>query len=286
MAEENNRGFKGVWIPKVIWDNEELNLMEKILLVEIDSLDQEKGCFAKNQHFADFLGISKTQVSKYITELENKGMIERESFDGRRRILRSKLGYGIVGEDDTPLRKVKGSLKEKERQPTRKVKGSLKEKLKGGNSPDQDDNGNQGSNNGSSSTSSSTVTNTKETSLSKKYNSNTPLTAKGIDYNAVKETWNQGVPENLQIRTVTSKRKKHLRARFKEELFDLDAIIDALTNQPFCLGENDRGWIADFNWIIKNDENYVKVLEYNYGSDDNNGNVDQLDGLKSKYGGG
>ena len=33
------RDFKGVWIPKEIWLSTDLKVMEKLILVEIDSLD-------------------------------------------------------------------------------------------------------------------------------------------------------------------------------------------------------------------------------------------------------
>jgi len=35
------RDFKGIWIPKEIWLNENLTLQEKVFLVEIESLDNE-----------------------------------------------------------------------------------------------------------------------------------------------------------------------------------------------------------------------------------------------------
>ena len=69
-----NRDFKGIWIPKEIWLNQELKLIEKIFLVEIDSLDNENGCFASNQYFANFFGISKGRCSQIISELEKKGI--------------------------------------------------------------------------------------------------------------------------------------------------------------------------------------------------------------------
>ena len=43
---ENNRAFKGVWIPKEIWCNKELNITERCFLTEIDSIDNDEGCFA------------------------------------------------------------------------------------------------------------------------------------------------------------------------------------------------------------------------------------------------
>lgn len=69
------RGFKGVWIPKEIWLSPDLNIKEKILLVEIDSLDRENGCYAKNKHFSDFIGISEHRISRMISKLKANGHI-------------------------------------------------------------------------------------------------------------------------------------------------------------------------------------------------------------------
>lgn len=70
-----DRGFKGVWIPKEIWLHKGLTLQEKIMLVEVDSLDNENGCFAGNDHFAEFLGVSERQVQRMIKSLKEKGFI-------------------------------------------------------------------------------------------------------------------------------------------------------------------------------------------------------------------
>jgi Mn-dependent DtxR family transcriptional regulator len=70
-----NRNFKGVWIPKEIWLSKELSLQEKIFLVEIDSLDNEEGCYASNNYFAEFFNLSKSRASQVINELEKKGLI-------------------------------------------------------------------------------------------------------------------------------------------------------------------------------------------------------------------
>lgn len=74
----NNRDFKGIWIPKNIWLNAELSALEKVLLAEIESLDSGEGCIATNQYFADFLGVSKSWVSKLISGLEKKKFITLE----------------------------------------------------------------------------------------------------------------------------------------------------------------------------------------------------------------
>ncbi len=73
------RDFKGVWIPKEIWLSQDLSLSEKCLFVEIQSLDNEYGCFASNKHFAKFLGISERQVTRLVKKLEGKGYIKSKT---------------------------------------------------------------------------------------------------------------------------------------------------------------------------------------------------------------
>lgn len=70
------RDFKGVWIPREIWLDNNLGWSAKLLLVEIDSLEQNGECFASNEHFAKFFGLSKDRISKLISELKEKGYIE------------------------------------------------------------------------------------------------------------------------------------------------------------------------------------------------------------------
>jgi len=70
------RDFKGIWIPKEVWLNKELKIIEKLFLVEIDSLDNEYGCFASNKYFSEFFGITKGRCSQVITKLKEKGLID------------------------------------------------------------------------------------------------------------------------------------------------------------------------------------------------------------------
>ncbi|HJX50441.1 MAG TPA: hypothetical protein VJ438_03190 [Candidatus Nanoarchaeia archaeon] len=69
------RDFKGIWIPKEIWLNEELTLMEKVFFVEIDSLDNEEGCTASNNYFAKFFHITAQRASQVINNLIHKKYI-------------------------------------------------------------------------------------------------------------------------------------------------------------------------------------------------------------------
>ena len=71
------REFKGVWIPREIWLDDNLTWSEKMLLVEIDSLSTlEKGCIATNEYLSNFFNLSKDRISKLISSLKTKGYIE------------------------------------------------------------------------------------------------------------------------------------------------------------------------------------------------------------------
>lgn len=90
MGDEK-REFKGIWIPRTVWLDSRLNALDKIILMEIDSLDNEDGCYASNEHLADFCQCSMSKVSKTISKLIECGYIYVDKFDGRKRFLRSSL---------------------------------------------------------------------------------------------------------------------------------------------------------------------------------------------------
>lgn len=72
------RDFKGVWIPKEIWLTKDLGWSEKLLLVEINSLDGEQGCFASNEYLGEFFGLSKDRISRMVSNLRDKGYVTVE----------------------------------------------------------------------------------------------------------------------------------------------------------------------------------------------------------------
>ena len=104
------RAFKGIWIPKEVWLSKDLSLQEKVFLVEIDSLDNENGCFASNKYFAEFFDLSKGRCSQVINNLEEKGYIKIEYvYEDDRTI--SKRIIRVVNKLNTPIKKVKGGSK-------------------------------------------------------------------------------------------------------------------------------------------------------------------------------
>ena len=85
------RDFKGIWIPKEIWLDEQLNALDKVILCEINSLDGDDGCFAGNQYLAEFCQCSEAKVSKSVALLIELGYLRVEKFDGRKRFLKTCL---------------------------------------------------------------------------------------------------------------------------------------------------------------------------------------------------
>lgn len=89
---ENKRDFKGVWIPREVWLDKRLNALDKVILTEIDSLDNEEdGCFASNEYLAEFCQCSTKTVTRAITKLKICSYVYEKSFNGRQRLLKSCL---------------------------------------------------------------------------------------------------------------------------------------------------------------------------------------------------
>jgi hypothetical protein len=100
---KENRDFKGIWIPKEIWLNTDLSIIEKVLLVEIDSLDNsERGCFASNEYLASFVQLSEGRVANIISDLKKRKFINQVFFDGRNRGLRISKSESSFNENVKP----------------------------------------------------------------------------------------------------------------------------------------------------------------------------------------
>ncbi len=92
-----------------------------------------------------------------------------------------------------------------------------------------------------------------------------------VPYEEIKELYNSICKSLSKVRSVSSTRKRHLKARWKQLDFNIDTFQEAFEKveaSDFCTGQNDRGWKADFDWLIKNDNNIIKVLEGKYDNDD------------------
>ena len=129
MTITHNRQFSGIWIPAEIWLTDGLNALEKILLVEVNSLDNEMGCIAGNDYFAGFLGITTIRVSQMIKKLKDEGYIYEASFDGRVRTLKSNIKTIVKQSKDDYKTDLKKIIKQNEEN----VKPALKEIINNSN---------------------------------------------------------------------------------------------------------------------------------------------------------
>jgi hypothetical protein len=98
--EKTQRDFKGIWIPKEIWLSDKLSLMEKVLFVEIHSLDNERGCFASNRYFADFFGVSDRQIRTRIASLKRHGFVTVSIKNRYDRVIRTAGKFARVSDQN------------------------------------------------------------------------------------------------------------------------------------------------------------------------------------------
>ena len=76
------------------------------------------------------------------------------------------------------------------------------------------------------------------------------------------DIWNIWAAERgkAKLASITVSRRNHFKARLKESGFDFLAILTKAKDSQFLLSEK---WFT-FDWLTKNSDNYIKVLEGNY----------------------
>lgn len=78
------------------------------------------------------------------------------------------------------------------------------------------------------------------------------------------DLWNATTkPPIPRCRELTDGRRLKIRARLakRPSLDEWREVFEAVQGNAFCRGENARGWIADFDYIVKNDTVAAKALE-------------------------
>lgn len=86
-----------------------------------------------------------------------------------------------------------------------------------------------------------------------------------IDWQALMEYYNRTFQGKLPgIKSMTDTRKKAVKTRVAQ--YGKESVMQVFANvleSPFLLGDNDRNWTADFDWIFK-PANFTKILERRY----------------------
>jgi hypothetical protein len=98
------------------------------------------------------------------------------------------------------------------------------------------------------------------------YTENTQKTTTENTHIFFMHEWNGFAFENglNKIGSLSENRKKQLEARLKSEKFTklFEEALEQIKKSSYLLGS--KGWKVSFDWLIKNDENILKVVEGNY----------------------
>ena len=89
-----------------------------------------------------------------------------------------------------------------------------------------------------------------------------------VDFNKFLEFWNKTVPDlpGCKIKKLSQTRKDKINLRVKEaggkqEFFEL---IKKMWSLAYFHGANTHEWTGNLDWLIKNEENWVKLAEGKY----------------------
>lgn len=91
-------------------------------------------------------------------------------------------------------------------------------------------------------------------------------------YEQIVKIYHEYCPDNPRVEKLTTKRKTHIKSRWKNDLKELsqwENYFEDVASTPFLTGKSPPGadrskpWIATFDWLI-NESNLVKVAEGNY----------------------
>lgn len=105
-----------------------------------------------------------------------------------------------------------------------------------------------------------------------------------IPYEEIVDLYHKYCLSFSKVMIINDSRKKVIGARYKEYKQDLsifETLFKKAEESEFLKGNNDRGWKANFDWLI-NSTNMVKVLENNYANKKQGGN----NNASTKYGDG
>lgn len=86
-----------------------------------------------------------------------------------------------------------------------------------------------------------------------------------IPYEQVRQMYNDICVSLPKACKLTNERKRHIKSCFAQKFTaaDFEKAFRTVQGNPFLRGENERGWHANFDWLIK-PANLIKVIEGNY----------------------
>jgi biotin operon repressor len=95
----SNNQFSGVFIPREVLLDEDISASGKIIFAIIQSLDNDKGCFASNEYIGKMLGLSDSSVRCSIADLERKKYLIRTIDENGNRTITTCTTASLCGDD-------------------------------------------------------------------------------------------------------------------------------------------------------------------------------------------
>jgi hypothetical protein len=90
-----------------------------------------------------------------------------------------------------------------------------------------------------------------------------------LDSDKIFSEWNSFADKNglAKIQILTGGRKQKIKARLNNSLFNFSEILNKIENSDFLLGKIGN-WKVNFDFVIQNDINYIKIIEGKYDNND------------------
>lgn len=87
-----------------------------------------------------------------------------------------------------------------------------------------------------------------------------------VPYTDIVNSFNEICSSLSKVKSVSSSRKNKMKVRWSElkDLETFEILFKKVQASNFLKGDNKNKWKASFDWLMENDNNYVKVLEDNY----------------------
>lgn len=235
------RKFQGVWIPAELWLDYGLSITEKVMLVEIGSLqDKARGCYASNAHFAEFFGLSISRVSEIISGLADKDLVDVEMIREGKRVVerRIRIKYPF-GKPNTPSENASNPFGKGDEPPSENTQGS----------------------------------NTRESNTMSRDGG--PQSARhSCPAQSIVDLFNDILPELPQVVILNEARRRNIKARWNENKVHQDLefwtdYFNSVRTSDFLMGraaaQGKKPFRCSFDWLIA-PSNFVKVVEGNYNA--------------------
>lgn len=222
--EEEKKSYYAV-IPANVRYDKRLKLLSRFVYGEITALCNEKGyCWATNRYFADLYGVSIQTISSCINQLKEFDYIEIE-------LIYKEGGKEIL------YRYIKlftYPIKENLHRPIKEI---FKDNITYSN-------------------------NTSNNSIYAKEEDKYTQTS----MDTIKDLYNSICVNLPKVIALSSKRKTKLKLRMEKltKIENWQLLFEKANKSSFLTGNNNRNWQANFDWLIENDTNYLKVLEGKY----------------------